>query len=47
MFNRLKRHRAVATRHDKLQVRSQACVQVAAIDVWISAALRGRQALAS
>jgi transposase len=33
--NRLKRHRAVAPRYDKLAVRYQATVQVAAINEWL------------
>lgn len=32
---RLKRHRAVATRHDKLAVRYAASVLVAAINEWL------------
>lgn len=33
--NRLKRHGAVATRRDKLAVRYEATVQIAAIDDWL------------
>ncbi|WP_326624386.1 transposase [Streptomyces sp. NBC_01761] len=40
MFNRLKRNRAVAARFDKLQVRYEAAVMVAAIDDWITAVIR-------
>lgn len=34
-INLLKQHRAVATRYDKLAVRYQATVQVAAINIWL------------
>jgi transposase len=34
-INRLKRNRAVATRYDKLAVRYEATVQIAAINEWL------------
>ncbi|MEV4435760.1 transposase [Streptomyces sp. NPDC049585] len=34
-INRLKRHRAVARRYDKLAVRDEATVLVATIDEWL------------
>ncbi|MER5185684.1 IS5 family transposase [Streptomyces sp. NPDC002896] len=40
VFNRLKRNRAVTTRFDKLQVRYEATVMVAAIDDWVTAVVR-------
>jgi transposase len=34
-INRLKRHRAAAARYDKLAVRHEATVHIAAIDEWL------------
>lgn len=34
-INRIKRHRGVATRYDKLAVRYEATVQIAAINEWL------------
>ncbi|MFF2268201.1 hypothetical protein ACFVTZ_08025 [Cellulosimicrobium cellulans] len=47
MFNRLRRHRAVATWYDKLQLRYEATVKVAALDDWITAVVRAGRTLAS
>jgi transposase len=40
MFNRLKRWRAVATRFDKLQLRYETTITVAAIDDWVAAIVK-------
>ncbi len=34
-INLLKHYRAIATRYDKLQVRYEASVHIAAIDIWL------------
>jgi transposase len=34
-INRLKRHRALASRYDKLAVRHQAAIHIAAINEWL------------
>jgi transposase len=36
-INQLKQHRAMATRYDKLAVRYQATVTIAAINQWLRA----------
>ena len=35
LFNKIKHYRAVATRFDKLAVRYQATVHIAAINIWL------------
>ncbi|GAA4105768.1 hypothetical protein [Actinomadura miaoliensis] len=39
-INLLKQHRAVATRYDKLAVRSKATVHIAVIDIWLRASTK-------
>lgn len=40
MFNRLKRWRAVATRFDKLALRYETTITIAAIDDWVTAIVK-------